>query len=64
MAKIKNFAKRVLMYVILLLGVFIACTFDSLNLFYIICSFAGMIFVWKTFGLTKTFIEEFNSNIK
>lgn len=52
------------MYVILLLGVFIACTIDSLNIFYVLCTFAGMIFVWKTFNLGKTFAEEFKSDLK
>jgi hypothetical protein len=64
MKTIKNFAKRILMYVILLIGIFIACTFDSISLFYVLCAFAGMIFVWKTFNLGKTFAEEFKSDLK
>ena len=64
MKTIKNFSKRILMYVILLLGVFIACTIVSLNIFYVLCTFAGMIFVWKTFNLGKTFAEEFKSDLK
>ena len=64
MKRIKNFAKRVLMYAMLLIGVFVACTMDSLNIFYALCAFTGIIFVWKTFNLGKTFAEEFKSNLK
>ena len=64
MKTIKNFTKKVLMYIILLLGVFIACTIDSLNLSNVILTFAGMIILWKTFNLTETFAETFESDIE
>jgi hypothetical protein len=63
MAKIKNFAKRVLLYSILLTSVFICCTIDDLNLFKVVLTIIGMIFLWKTFGLSKVFEQEFKSDI-
>ena len=64
MKTIKNFAKKVLMYIILLVGVFIACTIDSLNLLNVVLTICGMIFVWKIFGLSKTFEKTFESDIE
>ena len=64
MAKIKNFAKKVLMYTILIMAVFICCTIDDLNLFKVVLSIIGMFFLWKTFGLSKVFAQEFKSNIE
>ena len=64
MAKIKNFAKKVLLYSILLTAVFICCTIDDLNLFKVVLSIIGMIFLWKTFGLSKVFAQEFKSDIE
>ncbi len=64
MTKIKNFAKKGLMYLILLTAVFICCTIDDLNLFKVVLTIIGMIFVWKTFGLTKVFEQEFKSDIE
>ena len=52
------------MYLILLIAVFICCTIDDLNLFKVVLSIIGMIFVWKTFGLTKVFEQEFKSDIE
>ena len=64
MKTIKNFAKRILMYVILLASVFICCTIDDLNLFKVVLSIIGMIFLWKTFGLSQIFAQEFKSDIE
>ena len=47
------------MYAILIVAVFIGCTIDSLNIFKVVCIIGGMIFLWKTFGLGNTLIEEF-----
>lgn len=55
----KSFLKRVLMYAILIVAVFIGCTIDSLNIFKVVCIIGGMIFLWKTFGLSSVLIEEF-----
>lgn len=64
MTKIKNIAKKVLMYLILFTAVFICCTIDDLNLFKVCLSIIGMVLLWKTFGLSKVFAQEFKSNIK
>ena len=55
----KSFFKRVLMYAILIVAIFIGCTIDSLNIFKVVCIIGGMIFLWKTFNLTSTLTEEF-----
>jgi hypothetical protein len=55
----KNFLKRILMYVIIMIGIFIGCSIEGMNIIKVICIIGVMIFLWKTFGLTNTFIEEF-----
>lgn len=55
----KNFLKRILMYAILIVAIFIGCTIDSLNIFKVVCIIGVMVFLWKTFGLTSTLTEEF-----
>ena len=55
----KNFFKRILMYAILIVAVFIGCTIDSLNIFKVVCVIGVMVFLWKTFSLTTTLTEEF-----
>lgn len=55
----KIFFKRILMYAILIVAVFIGCTIDSLNIFKVVCVIGVMVFLWKTFSLTTTLTEEF-----
>ena len=64
MAKIKNFVKKVLMFTILIVAVFICCTIDSLNLLNVVLTICGMIFIWKVFGLSKIFEKTFESDIE
>ena len=47
------------MYAILIVAIFIGCTIDSLNIFKVVCIIGVMVFLWKTFDLGKTLIDEF-----